>query len=397
MEEKNLFDFFGIPLIIYQLKRYSFFLKQKSIRPSFIVVANESNYGTIKNKLKDFPVKEHSLVMQKLPDQSGAILSALEEADLTGPLLVVNGNDIITEKVLYDLLKKTEGNDIVLSAAKVESYIPGGYLVLGQSKDKVERIWEKPPAEEVPRHIDLFRFVLDYFKDAEGLKTALTRNPDEVVGYEDAINSMLKDNRAGYVLNFDKFASLKYPWHILEAMEIFLNNIKDSVVKTEDIDPSARIVGKVYIEEGVKIGSFAKISGPCYIGRNTVIGDHVLVRDSHIASDCIVGAHSEVARSYLGHKVLLHRNYVGDSVLDRECSLGANTVTANWRFDQEPVKSMVGQTPTDTKRTKLGAIIGRQARIGVGVNIMPGVKIEKKSLVMPGTTVYKDLTNHDRK
>jgi NDP-sugar pyrophosphorylase family protein len=387
LEEKNLITFFGIPLVIYQIRRYTHFFRKKDVEVRFFVITNEANFSQINNLIKFYKLKNIITVTQKLPDQSGAIIAALDRINNTNPILIANSNDIFSERIIIDLLNSTKDNTIVLSATPVKSYIPGGYLKIQSTTKQVERIWEKPPEEEVPTSLNLFRFVFDYFSNSTILKKVLDKKNHSTT-YEDAINTLLQTEKSSYVISTDDFATLKYPWHILDAMSLFLKNIDDRIIKTTDIDPTASIIGNVYIEEGVKIGSFVKISGPVFIGKNTIIGDYVLIRDSHIGTNSIVGAHSEVARSYLANNVMLHRNYVGDSVIDDGCSLGANTVTANWRFDQQPIYSYVEETQINTNRTKLGAIIGSNCKIGVAVKIMPGAKIRKDSIVMPGTIFF---------
>lgn len=391
LEEKNLFEFFGTPLIVYQIKRYTLFLKREGFVPNFIVVTNEVNHALIKTRLQQSNLTGPVLITQTLPDQSGAVIAALKKVEHHEPILIVNSNDIFSETLVTDLLKKVPKGNIILTASQVKSYFPGGYLVRDH-RGKIQKIWEKPPENLVPTKLNLFRFVLDYYHDKELLAEIFNRNTTNHLSYEDAINILLEKNEAEIVINDQPFTSLKYPWHILSAMQIFLASIKESTVKTQDIDPSAQIVGKVFIADGVKIGSFSKIIGPTFIGKNTTVGDQVLIRDSHIGEHCLIGAHSEVARSYLGHGVLLHRNYVGDSVLNDKTSFGANALTANWRFDEQMIKSALDGKKTDTNFFKLGAIVGSQAKIGVAVCLMPGVKIGKNAKVLPNQTVYKDIS-----
>ena len=390
LEEKNLFTFFSTPLIVYQVKRYSLFFKREKFQPHFIIVCNENNYGLIKKELTSFKLTTPQLVIQTLPDQSGAIISALKKTIKNLPILIVNNNDIFSETLITDFLKQIQANDLILTATKVKSYFPGGYLVRDE-QGKIKTIVEKPDSNLVPQPYNLFRFVFDYFSDKQALAKALDKQD---LSYEEAINSLLTRYETALVLNDLPFTSLKYPWHVLEATQIFLNNIKNSVVKTQEFDSSTQIVGNVFINEGVKIGSYTKIVGPTYIGKNTIIGDNCLVRNSHIGENCLIGAHSEVARSYLGNQVLLHRNYIGDSVLSEQTSFGANAVTANYRFDEQKIQSIAkGEAEkVNTNLYKFGTITGSKVKVGVGACLMPGVKIQKNSLVSPNETLYKDIT-----
>lgn len=389
LEEKNLFEFFGTPLIIYQIKRYSLFLKRNQITPNFVVVTNETNYETIKAHLVEFQLDKLQLVTQTLPNQSGAIAAALTKTKKNAPLLIINSNDIFSEILITDLLKKINGSQIVLTATEVKSYFPGGYLVKN-NKGFISKIVEKPPQNTVPNQYNLFRFVLDFFPNKKMLEDVLNNN-NQNLGYEDAINQLLAHHKAGMVINDQPFTSLKYPWHVLSATNIFLNTIKESTVNTEELDPTSQIVGKVFIAPNVKIGSFTKIIGPCYIGKNSIIGDHCLIRHSHIGQNCLIGANSEVARSYLGNNVKLHRNYIGDSILADDVSFGGQAITANWRFDEQTIKSMINNEKIDSNLFKLGCIAGSKVKVGVNTSIMPGVKIAKNSVVHPNTTVFNDI------
>jgi UDP-N-acetylglucosamine diphosphorylase / glucose-1-phosphate thymidylyltransferase / UDP-N-acetylgalactosamine diphosphorylase / glucosamine-1-phosphate N-acetyltransferase / galactosamine-1-phosphate N-acetyltransferase len=388
LEEKNLFEFFGTPLIIYQIKRYYLFFKRAGIIPHFIVVSNEKNYSQIKRLLSDNNFNQVQLTSQSIPNQSGAVICALKKVTKKIPFLVVNANDIFSETLVGDLINKVNNEKITLAATKVNSYFPGGYLKKNSQGEIIEII-EKPDSNTVPSQHNLFRFVFDYFPNKSLLETAL--DPDkESPSYEEAINKLLKKTPGNFVFNEQPFTSLKYPWHILAATNIFLNNIKQSVVKTQELEQTSQIVGKVIIAKGVKIGSYSKIVGPTYIGPNTVIGDHCLIRHCHIGKNCLIGAHCEVARSYLGNKILLHRNYIGDSVLSEGTSFGAGSLTANWRFDEQLIKSKISSEMIETDSDKLGVITGSKVKVGINASIMPGVKIGKNNRVFPSEVVYKD-------
>jgi bifunctional UDP-N-acetylglucosamine pyrophosphorylase/glucosamine-1-phosphate N-acetyltransferase len=175
-------------------------------------------------------------------------------------------------------------------------------------------------------------------------------------------------------------------------MKSYLLEINKSYFsKSAKISKKAKILGPVIIDENVVVGDFVKILGPVYIGKNSIIGDYSLIRESHINDDCLIGSYSEIARSYIGNKVFLHRNYVGDSVLDDKVMMGAQAVTANLRFDGETINSYVMDEKIDTNFYKLGTIIGKESKIGVNTTIFPGVKIGKKTWVAPKEAIRYDL------
>ncbi|MFA6005182.1 MAG: sugar phosphate nucleotidyltransferase [Patescibacteria group bacterium] len=392
LEEKNLLNFFGVPLIVYQLRRYTHFFKQKGIKPKFIVITNNDNHQLVRNALVSTEGLSFKLIIQSLANQYGAVLAGLKEVSLQNPVLVLNSNGIFTEKLIDQMIRRMGMDKIVFCGTPVKEYFPGGYLVVNNQSQQVTKIWEYPPEVEVPANLSIYKHVFDYFPQPNALLQAMLKTQQNL-SYEDSINNLLATTAAEYTLNNEQFVSLKYPWHVLDAVQLFFNNIKESTIKTSDIDSTAQILGPVYIEDGVKIGSFSKIIGPTYIGKNTTIADYTLVRESHIGEECVIGGFSEVARSYLDNNVKLHRNYVGDSILASGVRLGANTVTANRRFDQENISSPIKHKKTSTHKRKLGAIIGSHTSTGVAVSFMPGVKIGKKVVVMANTTVTKDVRN----
>jgi len=78
-----------------------------------------------------------------------------------------------------------------------------------------------------------------------------------------------------------------------------------------------------------------------------------------------------------------HHNYVGDSVIGEGCNLGAGTKIANLRLDGKSVR--VGGN--DTKRRKLGAIIGDNVETGINSCINVGSIIGNGVHIGPGAVV----------
>lgn len=378
LKNKNLYSFAGTPLIKFQADR----LKEHC--ENLIIVANKKNAEDIK-KICSFKV-----VVQKdnLPGQAGAIMSVKNLID--GEILIVNANDIFNLKILSQFnTKLDEGAEIILLAKKVTDYFPGGYLKL--ENNKVVNIVEKPDPQKIPS--DVVRLVVDYFKNFRELVDVLfsieSKNDDL---YEEGINVLIKKKNTDYILYKNYWYSLKYPWQVLQLMNFFLSKLKKrEILNSSNLSKKAEIVGSVKFGENVKVGDFTKIVGPCFIDDDTTIGDYCLIRKSHIGKNCIIGGFCEVARSYLADNISLHRNYVGDSVLDNKVELGAQAAIANFRFDRKTVKSQIGEKKIDTNMVKLGAIIGEGSKLGVNMTTLPGVKIGRNSLIVPGEVVIDDI------
>ena len=188
------------------------------------------------------------------------------------------------------------------------------------------------------------------------------------------------------------WSALKFPWHVLDVMNYYLSQISGQMVaESAFVARTATLVGDVFIGERVKIFPGAAVVGPAYIGADTIIGNNSLVRNSMVLNHCEVGFTTEVARSYVADHCAMHACRVLDSVFAPGVNFSAGCTTANLRIDKGPVSSVVKGQKFNTGRDKLGAIIGRDAFLGVDVMTMPGVKIGEKAQVGPGTHVHKDV------
>jgi len=376
--EKNFISFLGKPLILYQIESLSKYCEKITI------IVSKANAVAI-NRLIENLVRQLKcqVVTQKDVDgQAGAIISAKNL--VRGETLIVNANDIYNYSVLDNITKfSPPKNKIIFLGKKLNEYFPGGYFKFDDD-DKLKEIIEKPGKDRVPSMI--YNLVVHYYSEFDNLIRAIESvKTQEDNHYELAINKLLSSSiDRDYFLYDGYWVTLKYPWHLLTMLKWFLNSIKTSkIFSSAHISKKAFISGPVIIGNNVRVGDFVKITGPVFIGNNSVIGDYSLVRESQIGEDCLIGSYTEVARSYIGNKVFLHRNYIGDSILDDKVMIGAQAVTANLRFD--------GETVSNTNLSKLGAIIGQESKIGVNATLAPGIKIGKKTWIGLGEVVTHDL------
>lgn len=366
LKEKTLFSFMGKSVLEHILAAVS------PHGEKIIVVTNEENNPSIK-KIKSI----HETVIQKdvASGMAGAILASRDI--VKGDLLILNGNDLFDPAILTALLRDVAEKDIDLAfvAKKTHSYFPGGYLAFNP-EGQLMGIIEKPDPRRTPS--DLTNLVVDYFKDSDKLISILEQVRSEKDDlFEIALTEFIKKHKTHYIVYENFWYTLKYPWHVLPMMSHFLSSLGN----------------EVRLGKNVKISNTAKVVGPCVIGDNTVIGDFALVRQSHIGKNCIVGSHTEVARSYLGDHVFLHRNYIGDSVLATDVLMGAEATTANFRFDEKSVNSLVKNKKIDTQLVKLGAMIGTGSKIGVNTTLLPGIKIGSHTYIAPGYTIAEDVAD----
>lgn len=366
--DKPLIEFLGKPLAWHNLKK----IKESVTSDKFVIVTSSKNQDTFAGIALSLGIKAKISVQDKPNGMADAILSA--EHFLQGEVLIVNAEDLLEESA-YEV--KKDGN-VCLRAIKVDKYFPGGYVKI--TGNRVQAIVEKPGEGNEPS--DMVKLVVDYFKDISQLISQLKKTQSEKDDvYEVALNKMIED---GIEVTFSEYKgvwkALKYPWNILDYMDYFLKSLpeKDNVI----------------LGEGVKVYEGAIIKGPCYIGRNTIVGANSLVRDSIIGPNCVIGYSTEVARSYIGPDSWFHTNYVGDSVLEGDFGAGSGAVLANLRLDNQEIK--VGAERIVTGRKKLGLMAGKGVRVGVNASTMPGIRVGSNSLIGPGVVLNKDLKENTK-
>jgi bifunctional UDP-N-acetylglucosamine pyrophosphorylase/glucosamine-1-phosphate N-acetyltransferase len=386
-EDKFLLDFLGKPLLEHQIE-----VAHEAGLSHFVIIGNPENIGKIKQIMKRFAGIKVDLALQK---ESLGIADALKSAEplLRGQLLVINPNDVFSRSAYTKIIsaaKKSTASSYILGY-QVQEYFPGGYLQVN-SRNELLHIVEKPNPGEEPSN--LVNILIHCHNDSKELlhhiETVQTARDDV---YECALDNMVKAGRKIKVIPYNGFwAPIKYPWHIFKVMQYFLDNAQPCIASSARISEKATIEGEVVLRDNVRVLENAVIRGPVYIGANSIVGNNALVRDhSHIGANSVIGYSTEVKHSYIGDNCWFHSNYIGDSIIDDNCSLGAGTVLANFRLDEGNIQIKVGDSLVDTGYDKLGAVVGRGSRIGVNASLMPGVRVGPDSVVGPQVCLHHDL------
>ncbi|NWF77540.1 MAG: NTP transferase domain-containing protein [Chloroflexi bacterium] len=385
-EDKFLLDFLGKPLLQHQIE-----IACQAGLSHFVIIGNPDNIEKIKQVTKKIAEIKVDFAVQK---ESLGIADALKSAEpfLREQILVINPNDVFSSSAYSKIIaesKKTTASYIL--GYEVQKYFPGGYLQVN-SKNELLHIVEKPnPGEEPSNLVNILIHCHNNPQELLRHIEAVQTTRDDV--YECALDNMVKaGHRIKVVLYNDFWAPIKYPWHIFRVMEYFLDNAQPYIASSARISEKATVEGKVILSDNARVLENAVIRGPVYIGANSVIGNNALVRGySHIGANSVIGYSTEVKHSYIGDNCWFHSNYVGDSIVDDDCSLGAGTVLANFRLDEGNIQIKVGNNLVDSGYDKLGAIVGRGCRIGVNASLMPGVRVGPDSFVGPQVCLRDDL------
>ncbi|PIS42470.1 MAG: glucose-1-phosphate thymidylyltransferase [Candidatus Kerfeldbacteria bacterium CG08_land_8_20_14_0_20_40_16] len=122
--------------------------------------------------------------------------------------------------------------------------------------------------------------------------------------------------------------------------------------------------GPIWIGKGAKILSGTRIRGPALIGKNCQVNGEI--KNSLILDE----AHSD----HLS-------NYVGDSIVGRNCRLGCGTILSNRRFDRKTIRIKIKKQNISTGTDRLGAILGDKVKTGCHSLLGPGALIGPDSWI----------------
>lgn len=340
----------------------------------------------------DLDLNITTILQEDAKGQGDALLSAQKHLGdyfvLASPYYSNIGS--IAEK-LWQKQQET-GANCVYSGTKTTTPELYGILKFDESDTtKVIGIVEKPKTGTQPSDIKIDSV---YLFDTPFIQELANKNQSEY-SLEDAIDSYAKKNHTTWIRNTQKIQSLKYPWHLFNLFQQQMEQEKTHISAQAKISDTAifdETHGPVIIDDNARIGDFVKLVGPCYIGKNTLVGDYSFVRGSSLEENAVVGANTEVVRCILFENSSIHFGYLADSILGHGTKIGAGLITANKRLDRKNIRVMVKKSLVDTGTNTLGIITGEKAILGIRVNTMPGITVGANAQVHPGTTVTRNVT-----
>jgi len=291
---------------------------------------------------------------------------------IDGKFLVVNGDIVVSQK---DISSLANGNGITMSVVEVEDIEDLGLVELEEGK--VVHVYEK--VEKPPSRIanaGLYLFTPDIF-------AAISQTSTSPRGEYEITDSLQLLIDQGHHISYQKieyWLDISYPWDLLPANESLLAGTKAQ--NLGEIEENVVVKGMVSIGKDTVVRSGSYIIGPVIIGQDCEIGPNCYIRPhTSIGDGCHIGSAVEVKNSIImrGSKIP-HHNYVGDSIIGEECNLGAGAKIANLRLDEQEIW-IAGK---NTKRRKLGAIIGDKVKTGINASINIGTIIGNNTHIGPG-------------
>ena len=297
------------------------------------------------------------------------------EGLVDGNFLMINGDIIVDRK---DINSLANGNVNTMSVIEVED--TGGLGLLELKEDKVVRIYEK--VAKPPSHManaGLYLFTQEMFAAI----SQTLKSPRGEYEITDSLQLLIDQGARVSYQKINYWLDLSYPWDLLPANESLLAKIEAQ--KLGEVEKNVVMKGVVSVGKGTIVRSGSYIVGPVLIGQDCDIGPNCYIRPhTSIGDGCHIGSAVEVKNSIImnGSKIP-HHNYVGDSIIGEGCNLGAGTKIANLRLDE----AEIWVAGVNTKRRKLGAIIGDKVETGINASINVGTLIGNNTHIGPGAVI----------
>lgn len=310
----------------------------------------------------------------------GAIICA--KHILKDKFIVMNGDDLFSNEDIKKCIK----HDYCILVKEVNDIYRFGEIIINNKNNNVIDIIEKPNKDNGLANTGLYVFskkIFDY-----NLKKS-KRNEYEIVDYIKFLN---EDNlKINYEIVNQYWIPITYAWNLLDANDFFLSKIKSK--NSAIIEENVTIKGEVIIGKDTLVKSGSYIEGPAIIGNDCVIGPNCYIRkNSTIGNFSKIGNAVEIKNTIIGERTNInHLSYVGDSVIGDNVNFGAGTITANLRHDNNSIKTPLKGKIIDTKRRKLGTIVGDGVHTGINTSIYPGRKLAPDSTTLPGEIISKDI------
>ena len=293
--------------------------------------------------------------------------------------MVINGDVVVNRSDIKRLMKSARNTMSVIEVTD-----PVGLGIVELSGQKVVGIYEKtrrPPS--LMANAGLYLFTGEIF-DAISKTEKSPRGEYEIT---DSLRILMGGKSGLNYIQLKSWLDLSYPWDLLEANEKMMASLKSQ--NLGQVEENVVLKGAVIIGKNTVVKSGSYIEGPVIIGDDCRIGPNCYIRPSTtIGNDCHIGASVEVKNSIIMSGTdVPHLNYVGDSVIGEGCNFGAGTKIANLRLDEQNIH--VGGV--DTRRHKLGAIIGDNVKTGINASINVGTIIGNNTFIGPGVVARGNI------
>ncbi|MFC4438191.1 MULTISPECIES: sugar phosphate nucleotidyltransferase [Natrialbaceae] len=292
---------------------------------------------------------------------SGHALLAAESA-VDGSLLVVNGDQLVDEQIVEDVLAAHDAAAATLGLirrADVARY--GGVLL---EEERVTEIVENPRDERgYCLNAGVYAFEPAIFDAIRAIEPRAGEH-----SLTDAISTLLgNDEDVRGAVSEGTWIDATYPWDLLRIADDLLadaSSVENRVSPAASIHDAATILEPVVVGPDCVVGPGAVVGPNVCLGENVTIGSNATVERSVLDADTRVGSGTTLS----------------DCVTGRGVQIGPNSTVVGGPGDVE-----VGDEIH--REEALGAVLADHARDGGGVTYESGTIVGSGTVCYSGATV----------
>jgi glucose-1-phosphate thymidylyltransferase len=295
--------------------------------------------------------------------------------------MVLNGDNLIDEETISELLRGDSGDISLLSVSRDQIT---GYGVLLIDKGKVSRIIEKP-RDRISHLVNtgIYIFSSSIFGEIE--KTPISEIGEYAI--TDTIQKMIE--KGAIVTNITTrrtWIDAVHSWDLLKANSVLLGKIEE--IKTSgSIEKGTVIIGDVAIGDNSVIRSGSYIVGPVVIGKNCNIGPNTTILPSTAVGDnCSISSFTEIENSIIMNDTRIGTgSYISNSIIGSNNIIGPHFITEVGKNLNIEMKGILHHAD------ELGSVAGDNNIIGHAVLVRAGKMISTGCTVESGVRILKDI------
>lgn len=297
--------------------------------------------------------------------------------------ILMTCDDFFSKKDIKKLINSKEKYSMLIK----QIIDPSQYgIVLIDNDSNLKEIIEKP--EKIISNLvncSCYKLSPEIFNYLDKIKKS-SRGEFE---FTDAITLVSKDKKVKTIIA-DSWQTITYPWDLLNLNAKFLENIETNI--RGDVETNVMIRGNLICGENTIIKSGTYIEGNVIIGKDCKIGPNAYIRGpTTIGDNCRVGSAEIKASVFFDFVEVSHTSYVGDSIFGKKAHLGSLTSIPNLRHDKKDHKTKIKGNIIDTKRKKLGVILGDNTDTGVNTAFYPARMMWPNTFTTPGQIVKENI------
>jgi glucose-1-phosphate thymidylyltransferase len=305
----------------------------------------------------------------------------LAEPLVSEKFMVLNGDNLIDEETISDLLRQESGDISLLSVSRDQIT---GYGVLLIEKGKVSQIIEKP-RDRISHLVNtgIYIFSSSIFSEIE--KTPISEIGEYAI--TDTIQKRIeKGQSVTNITTRRTWIDAVHSWDLLKANSVLLGKIEE--MKTSgSIEKGAIIIGDVAIGENSVVRSGSYIVGPVIIGKNCNIGPNITILPSTAVGDnCSISSFTEIENSIIMNDTRIGTgSYISNSIIGSNNIIGPHFVTEVGKNLNIEMKGILHHADV------LGSVAGDNNIIGHAVLVRAGKMISTGCKIDSGVKILKDI------